>query len=277
MTLPIYQRCGYGRLLIEFSYQLSRREGLAGTPEKPLSDLGKISYQSFWKWSILKSMQNKTKTTVEEISKSIGMNVHDIAATLQQLNLIFYQPLEDGTPNYEIRVEKQLLEGLKKPRIAIEEEALRWTPLVAPFQSMPPANGAEETTGEGERWIKSGPVPSRLKSATVEVTPVCQSAKKGKKRRRRRNKTGYERNKRRKSKPPGTDKKVNLDLDENSQRSEAFSSQNSQAEEDSEATEEETEEDIEKELQRATGAGESTTNDIPEARSNPKWRPGASF
>jgi len=45
----------------------------------------------------------------------------------------------------------------------------------------------------------------------------------------------------------------------------------------SEATEEETEEDIEKELQRATGAGESTTNDIPEARSNPKWRPGASF
>lgn len=89
MTLPVYQRHGYGRFLIEFSYLLSRREGLPGTPEKPLSDLGRISYQSFWKSTILTFICNKEKSSVDEISRATGMNVHDIAATLQQCNVVF--------------------------------------------------------------------------------------------------------------------------------------------------------------------------------------------
>ena len=96
MTMPQYQRQGFGRFLIDFSYLLSRVENQPGSPEKPLSDLGRISYHSYWKSVIMEFLYNYSspRISIRTISQVLGMDPHDVAATLQMVNMIRLK--EDG-------------------------------------------------------------------------------------------------------------------------------------------------------------------------------------
>lgn len=84
MTLPQYQRMGYGMLMIEFSYELSRRAGKAGTPERPLSDLGLRSYLAYWVATLIRFFRRVLSVLPPEAPaqlKSVGV-FPDVAKAL---------------------------------------------------------------------------------------------------------------------------------------------------------------------------------------------------
>lgn len=92
LTLPQYQRMGYGRLLIEFSYELSKKENKVGSPEKPLSDLGLLSYRAYWADTLVTLLVESESeyVTIDEISQKTAMTTTDILHTAQTLNMLKY-------------------------------------------------------------------------------------------------------------------------------------------------------------------------------------------
>ncbi|CAN0383003.1 unnamed protein product, partial [Ectocarpus sp. 13 AM-2016] len=91
LTFPPFQRKGYGKLLISLSYELSKREHMVGSPEKPLSDLGKLSYRSYWTYVLMNLLRDyKGELSIRLISNMTAIKTEDIISTLQSLNLIRY-------------------------------------------------------------------------------------------------------------------------------------------------------------------------------------------
>ncbi|CAJ0832573.1 8892_t:CDS:2 [Entrophospora sp. SA101] len=94
LTLPVYQRKGYGNLLIEFSYLLSKGENKLGSPEKPLSELGLLSYRNYWRNILFEDFkkhindEDLTTLTIEQLCNETSMTPNDIVATLHINNMI---------------------------------------------------------------------------------------------------------------------------------------------------------------------------------------------
>ena len=93
LTLPAYQRKGYGKMLISFSYELSKKEGKVGTPERPLSDLGLVSYRGYWTRELLAILKDPSRQvmSIKDLSELTMIKTEDIISTLQHLNLLAYQ------------------------------------------------------------------------------------------------------------------------------------------------------------------------------------------
>ncbi|PAV91371.1 hypothetical protein WR25_12626 isoform C [Diploscapter pachys] len=94
LTLPTSQRSGYGRLLIDMSYELSRVERKVGSPEHPLSDLGLLTYRGYWRSSILcylRAIRQNPHTSIKDMSLQTRIHPTDIINQLMHDRLLVYK------------------------------------------------------------------------------------------------------------------------------------------------------------------------------------------
>ncbi|CAJ2505067.1 Uu.00g124610.m01.CDS01 [Anthostomella pinea] len=140
LTLPIHQRKGYGHLLIDFSYLLTRVEQKTGSPEKPLSDMGLVSYRNYWRLVLCKYLINrvpedklrKKGTSLRQISDDLGMTPDDVIAALEALRFLVRDPV---TQVYAFRVDllychREVAKWEGKKYVKLSPQVLTWTPYV---------------------------------------------------------------------------------------------------------------------------------------------------
>ncbi|KAI7888995.1 acyl-CoA N-acyltransferase [Mucor mucedo] len=133
LTMPIYQRKGYGQFLIDFSYLLSKKESKTGSPERPLSDLGLLSYRSYWKNVLYRELENQeSPISIEELSNRTSLTPDDIISTLQTNNMIKYDKV---TAQYslilDVKTIKAHLSNIEKKNYSrVDPDKLTWTPFV---------------------------------------------------------------------------------------------------------------------------------------------------
>uniref|UniRef100_A0A671U4S8 Histone acetyltransferase n=1 Tax=Sparus aurata TaxID=8175 RepID=A0A671U4S8_SPAAU len=132
LTMPQYMRQGFGKMLIDFSYLLSKVEEKVGSPERPLSDLGLISYRSYWKEVLLRYMYNfqGKEISIKEISQETAVNPVDIVSTLQSLQMLKYWKGKHLVLKRQDLIDEWRAKEIKRGNSnkTIDPSSLKWTP-----------------------------------------------------------------------------------------------------------------------------------------------------
>jgi hypothetical protein len=137
LSIPCYQRTGFGRFLIQFSYELSKIEKKVGHPEKPLSDLGLLSYRSYWTWVLLGVLrelpadsEEGQSISVMDIIRKTSIRPEDVMATLQLLGLLKH--VQGGGVSLVYNrdfIEAEFARQDAKPGPRVDPARIVWAPL----------------------------------------------------------------------------------------------------------------------------------------------------
>ena len=130
-TLPPYQKKGYGHFLISLAYEIAKRQRRSGGPERPLSDLGKIAFHSYWRDTLLTLLKNRAGeiNSIDNLVTLTAIDRNDIIETLKEVNLITKVKGE-----YDMNLNKDALSAafaavdLTKHRRTIDPQYLIWLP-----------------------------------------------------------------------------------------------------------------------------------------------------
>jgi GNAT superfamily N-acetyltransferase len=140
LVFPPWQRKGLGALLMGVSYEISRREGVLGGPEKPISELGRKGYKRFWageiaRWLLsLKTVEGTESrgseskeilVDVDDCSNATWIVPEDCLAILREMGLVeeagmgLPKPVSMETEDAEEKDVKEV------PRVKVDKAAIR--------------------------------------------------------------------------------------------------------------------------------------------------------
>ncbi|KAM0324787.1 hypothetical protein ACHAQA_007751 [Verticillium albo-atrum] len=147
LVFPPWQRKGLGALLMGVSYEISRREGVLGGPEKPISELGRKGYRRFWggeiaRWllgigGIAGAFQTEEETLVDvnDCSKGTWIALDDCIITLREMGLLKDAGLGPGKKPEVLGGDDEIMEDAGEaeepepvpdvPRVKLDKEAVR--------------------------------------------------------------------------------------------------------------------------------------------------------
>ncbi|ESZ94699.1 hypothetical protein SBOR_4950 [Sclerotinia borealis F-4128] len=152
LVLPIHQRKGYGHLLIDFSYLLTRVEKKTGSPEKPLSDMGLVSYRNYWRLVLCYYLQRYEPSeripSVKAISDEMGLTPDDVISGLDAMGTLVRDPM---TGTYAMKLKPEYYKEVIRQHEAkgyakLNPKGLVWTPFVmgrgnaSTYDHAPPLN-----------------------------------------------------------------------------------------------------------------------------------------
>ncbi|ENH68666.1 Males-absent on the first protein [Fusarium oxysporum f. sp. cubense race 1] len=133
LIFPPWQRKGLGALLMGASYEISRREGILGGPEKPISDLGKKGYKRYWageiaRWLLTinmdsKTPQNEVLVDLSDCSKATWILPEDCLQVLRDMGVVEEAGLGPSKPE-----EKPVAEAEAEVEEKKGEETTRTSP-----------------------------------------------------------------------------------------------------------------------------------------------------
>lgn len=132
LVLPFFQKKGYGKFLINFSYELAIIENQIGTPERPLSDFGRQAYHAFWLQRIIEYIwtlneAQRANLSVTQISKATHIMEIDIHFVLDKVKIL----KRVGEQNYMClnnELLKRLYQEGGQPVPRIDPLRLHWVP-----------------------------------------------------------------------------------------------------------------------------------------------------
>ncbi|CZS95434.1 related to histone acetyltransferase [Rhynchosporium agropyri] len=178
LVLPIHQRKGYGHLLMDFSYLLTRVEKKTGSPEKPLSDMGLVSYRNYWRLVLcyyFKDYKPRDKIpSIRTISHELGLTPDDMISALDAMGALIRDPvtgtyaLKLKTDYYREVIRQHEAKGYAK----LNSKGLVWTPYImgrgnaTALDHGPPLNTMAPRDDEDEDEVDDGISAAKLSNTS---------------------------------------------------------------------------------------------------------------